>query len=68
MTDVETKLGNMRRDQPYLWQRPQNGVYYIIYYTDPPNVRKRMESLKTRDFATAQDRLELGELCLETSN
>jgi len=47
----------MRRDQPYLWQRPKNGVYYAIYYTDPPNVQKRMESLKTRDFATAQDRL-----------
>ncbi len=47
----------MRRDQPYLWQRPKNGVYYVIYYTDPPNVQKRMESLKTRDRATAQDRL-----------
>jgi len=57
VTDVETKLGSMRRDQPYLWKRLQNGVYYLIFYTDPPNVRKRMESLKTRDFATAQDRL-----------
>ena len=47
----------MRREQPYLWKRPKNGVYYVIYYTDPPNVQKRMETLKTRDRATAQDRL-----------
>ncbi|MDA2937162.1 site-specific integrase [Acidobacteria bacterium AH-259-A15] len=47
----------MRREQPYLWQRPKNGVYYVIHYTDPPGRIKKMESLKTKDLSTAQDKL-----------
>ncbi len=47
------------KSSPYLWQRPPNGVYYVIYYDGPLAKQKRMESLKTRDKRTAEDRIYL---------
>ena len=47
------------KSPPYLWKRPTNGVYYVVFYDGPLAKRKRMESLKTRDKRTAEDRLYL---------
>lgn len=40
----------------YIWKRPENGVYYVIFYEGALGDRRRQESLKTWDLRTAQDR------------
>ena len=44
------------KSQPYLWKRSTNGVYYVVFWDGPLAQKRRMESLKTRDRRTADDR------------
>jgi integrase len=50
---------NDMRKPPYLWQHPETGYYYVVFYDGLLSERKRRESLKTKDLNTARDRLYL---------